>query len=523
MTLTGLLAQVGQTGDVHSFVILAVIFALVIGLPTAIGVRMLRLSNTKNPDYENWIESMGLEKFQHLLLIFIAVIWLITLIILLLTILHLTLLLSIFATESSETASDSKGLHGHLPGLFVTILGVIGLLTLPYGLIQRKNKSRKNEILAKDLITRRIDNAVQSLASSLPEAQCSSTEIGARIGAVHALGRIAAESNRHHLRVMDILCDYLRLHTMAAQLVATEPQAPCEGPLRETKVSIDKKTKTEDTSPPSVLQAVITVIGRRSSKQIASEQMPQYLIRPYRIDLRNVGLRGADMAGFNLAQALMDNSQFDHALLNRAKLDETDLRGASLRHALLWKASLCDAQLWTADLTEADLRGADMQRADAGDACMQDANLAGARLAQSNLTNTNLTGADLEGADLQDATLVGAKLYQADLDSANLQGANLENTNLQETNLERVHWVGARNLSHAHLTGAALRNLDASSMGFKQSQLNHVFSDASLSIPKCLQRPGHWPNTVLSDTAFHRERRLWLRDPMSYLPPHHRG
>jgi uncharacterized protein YjbI with pentapeptide repeats len=404
--------------------------------------------------------------------------------------------------------------------LALTSLGFLGLAIIPYILIQRKKNHRKQDMLNQELITRRIDNAVQSLNSTLPEAQCSTAEIGARIGAVYALGRIASESDRHHLVVLERLCDYLRQHTMAARLTATAPQAPWQGPLAAHSIDIDDPAKKN--TPPSVIQAVISVIGKRDPWQIAVERMPKNLIQPYRIDLRNIVLKGADMVEIDLAQCLMDNSQLDHAMLNRSNLDGADLRGASLRSAQLWKTSLRDAQLWTADLTEADLREADLQRADLSQAKFQEANLAGTRLVEANLHQADLTGADLENANLENALLGEANLQGVDLGGANLQGANLNQTNLRRTNLEGVRWDNVINLASAHLNGASMRDLDATDIGFTQYQLNQVFTDASLIQPARLQRPGHWPDSVLNDATFHTERRLWLNNPAHYLPPQDR-
>jgi uncharacterized protein YjbI with pentapeptide repeats len=333
---------------------------------------------------------------------------------------------------------------------------------------------------------------------------------------VHALGRIASESDRHHLGVLELLCDYLRQHTMAARLTATAPQAPWQGPLAAHSIDIDDPA--EKIPPPSVIQAVISVIGKRDPWQIAVERMPKNLIQPYRIDLRNIVLKGADMVEIDLAQCLMDNSQLDHAMLNRSNLDGADLRGASLRSTQLWKTSLRDTQLWTADLTEADL-----QRADLSQTKFQEANLAGTRLVEANLHHADLSGADLENTNLENALLSETNLQGADLGGANLQGANLDQTNLRLTNLEGVRWNNVINLASAHLNGASMRDLDATDIGFTQYQLNQVFTDASLIQPAGLQRPGHWPDSVLDDAIFHTERRLWLSDPAHYLPPQDRN
>ena len=505
-------------GLIPTALILMLGAAILICLPAYCGVKIIKMSRAQHPDFENWIESLGLETFRLALLVSMAILWLAALVGLILIAAYVSVVLPMLTPENG--GNPTTPLPFPVTQLALTGLGLLGLAIIPYILIQRKKDRRKQDMLDQELIARRIDNAVQSLNSTLPEAQCSTAEIGARIGAVHALGRIAAESDRHHLAVLELLCDYLRQHTMAARLTATAPQAPWQGPLASH--SIDMDDPAEKIPPPSVIQSVISVMGKRDAWQIAVERMPKNLIQPYRIDLRNIVLKGADMVEIDLAHCLMDNSQLDHATLNHSNLDGADLRGASLRSTQLWKTSLRDAQLWTADLTEADLREANLQRADLSQTKFLEANLTGTWLVEANLHHADLSGADLENANLENALLGETNLQGADLGGANLQGANLDQTNLRLTNLEGVRWDNVINLASAHLNGASMRDLDATDIGFTQYQLNQVFTDASLIQPAGLQRPGHWPDSVLDDAIFHTERRLWLSDPTHYLPPQDR-
>jgi hypothetical protein len=235
VTLTVFFTQMFPFGLIPTGLILMLGAAVLIGLPAYCGVKMIKLSRARHPDFENWIESLGLETFRLALLVGMAVLWLAALVGLILIAAYVSVVLPMLTPENSGNPATPFP----VTRLALTGLGLLGLAIIPYILIQRKKDRRKQDMLDQELIARRIDNAVQSLNSTLPEAQCSTAGIGARIGAVHALGRIASESNRHHLGVLELLCDYLRQHTMAARLTATAPQAPWQGPLAAHSIDID--------------------------------------------------------------------------------------------------------------------------------------------------------------------------------------------------------------------------------------------------------------------------------------------
>lgn len=70
-----------------------------------------------------------------------------------------------------------------------------------------------------------------------------------RIGAIYALERIAQDSLRDHIQIMEILCAYIRENAPAKSL------EPTEGDFKRAVPRTD-------------IQTAITVIGRRSQKQI---------------------------------------------------------------------------------------------------------------------------------------------------------------------------------------------------------------------------------------------------------------
>ncbi|MGH1451943.1 MAG: pentapeptide repeat-containing protein [Paracoccaceae bacterium] len=139
--------------------------------------------------------------------------------------------------------------------------------------------------------------------------------IEVRIGGLLSLERIAQDSTiydkgRDHVRVMEILCAYVRENAKAAHLKSTPT------PFQIKKPRID-------------IQTAMKVIKDRSDEQVAIEAEQKY-----RLDLRSCDLDGCDLSHGKFAGALMQDSRFEGA-----KFAHANLSGANLRFCLLNFAS----------------------------------------------------------------------------------------------------------------------------------------------------------------------------------------
>ncbi|WP_405177744.1 pentapeptide repeat-containing protein [Nocardia sp. NBC_01377] len=217
-------------------------------------------------------------------------------------------------------------------------------------------------------VTDRLQKAVEQL---------SSESIDTRLAGIYLLERLAKDSPTDHEPVFAILSAYVRTHTDLTRCPRSEP---------------DPRT-FRATPPPTDIQAVLTVIGRRKSGHDL----------PYGIDLRNTCLTGADLA--------------------KADLTHVQLTGANLAQANLYEADLSDSFVMNADLTGASLIGAR-----AHDTV----------LLRAVLSEANLFDADFEGAVLREADLRGARLSDATLKLADIAGADLRGTDLRSTDLTAV-------------------------------------------------------------------------------------
>ena len=151
--------------------------------------------------------------------------------------------------------------------------------------------------------------------------ESTAPNIEVRIGGLYALERIAQDSmandgGRDHIRIMEILCAYVRENASASNLTWTEPPF---------------KTKT----PRTDIQAATTILGRRSNAQCALEAAQHF-----RLDLHGADLDGCDFRRSNFSAARFYNSRFEGAHFDQAKLHGTQFQRALLNFATFWRAEL---------------------------------------------------------------------------------------------------------------------------------------------------------------------------------------
>lgn len=219
----------------------------------------------------------------------------------------------------------------------VLFLGVAVLLAGSYLTLDKLGDTLESQL------TSRFIQAVEQLRSN---------DLEIRLGGIYALERIAAESERDHGPIMDILTAYVRTHA----------------PWREGSEPAPPTLKAD-------IQTILKVLGRRSRTYKRGESQ--------RLDLRATDLRRANLSGAFL----------EGAILSEAHLEEANLSGAHFSEAILRKVHLSQAVLASADLEEAFL----------GQARLNGANLSGANLRKAYLMGASLASADLLGADLTDA------------------------------------------------------------------------------------------------------------------------
>lgn len=394
-------------------------------------------------------------------------------------------------------------------------------------------------------------------------AKRTKANIEVRIGAILSLERIAQDSTRYdkgrdHVRVMEILCAYIRENSNATPPVDfPEPEwEPLkDNPTEEERAAHLKKRRdrfggfsgsskaykwTQSLPEPraDIAQAFL-VLGRRTADQRKVEaawpdppdedtewvfdrpcpELPEEAVRPpeetklfkekldawkqtltdypgYRLDLRGANLQRADLSATRPDRS---GAVFSGARLQGARMEGANLTNARMEGATLWF-------VWMAGT---ELIGVSMEAADLKYGHMEGANGVGSRMEGASLSGARIQGADFSSARMERANLSEARMEGAELGFARMQGANLSEARMDKT----TDWTGVS------LSGANVRSVDFRETTISEEQIKTAFGDGSTKLPEDFQRPAHWPEAGLDWRNFHTEYQEWLQNPGAYTPP----
>jgi Pentapeptide repeats (8 copies) len=158
-----------------------------------------------------------------------------------------------------------------------------------------------------------------------------------RLGAIYALERIAKESIRDHWPIMEVLCAYVR--NSANSSLPIEIPKDIEPGTRKYS-----NWQSSDMKPPRVdIQAIITVIGRRSKAQLEYERKNETWL-----ELSNANLQKADFARGNFCRVRFNGTRLEGASFHLSILESVAFFDAHLENAMFSLAILADASIWGA-------------------------------------------------------------------------------------------------------------------------------------------------------------------------------
>lgn len=321
--------------------------------------------------------------------------------------------------------------ENHIRATVAQSRGGVLLLVGVYFAWRRLNAVEQDiQVAQESHITERFTKAVEQLGSKRLEI---------RLGAIYALERISADSEKDYWPIIEILTAYVRMRA----------------PRRIERESRDAGADQHEPARALDIQAVLTVLGRRRHSFGDGERQ--------RLDLARTDLREADLSDGHFEGAYLWGADLERASLLRTNLKRARLRGANLRGA-----NLQDANLHGAHLRGAKLEGAKLQRAILAGAKLWYGKLVNASLSEANLKRAHLGGANLKGADLERANLREARLSRAKLESANLRGAILAGSSLMNANLKEA-W-----LSGADLRGACFLSAYLKRANLKRPKRSHL-------------------------------------------------
>ena len=177
-------------------------------------------------------------------------------------------------------------------------------------------------------VTERFTRAIEQLGHE---------EIAIRLGGIYALERLAKDSEKDHGPIMEVLTAYVR------------ENAPRNG----------EYAKKVAAKPPTDIQAILTVIGRRETtgKNRRNDRLDLRHTHLAGVVILDADLQGADLQGADLNRTILVRANLTGVNLgwdlpNRTKLIVADLIGVDLSGANLSGADLSDTTLIGADLTD---------------------------------------------------------------------------------------------------------------------------------------------------------------------------
>ena len=370
-------------------------------------------------------------------------------------------------------------------------------------------------------ITDRINKAVEQLGTEKSVKrdgeETTVPNIEVRIGAILSLERIAQDSTRYdkgrdHVRVMEILCAYVRENAPAdkAKFGNFPPgcnQSDLEKKLAESPYDWLSKLKR----PRSDVLLAILVIGRRSKEQILKEtNYTDGKGKGYTLDLSNSCLRKGNFEGLNFS-----NANFYKSLLEGAYCQDADFSGSNFIYAGLTGINGSRSKFSGARVQMADLSYANLDHADFTD-CI--------------FSHTHLVRTDFENATFRfenndkGRNLNRAFFILSDLRNAELKGDLIGVIFHYPLSEDKGY---PRELIHARFRNARV-SFECDFLGrpkvYKFGSLHWLkvtYGDASVGVDEDF-RPAHWPDWVLPDEgphSFNTEYQKWRANPNTYTPP----
>jgi uncharacterized protein YjbI with pentapeptide repeats len=410
---------------------------------------------------------------------------------------------------------------------------LIGLLGAPFLIWNTVIKQTTLNFQKEGHITDRISKAVEQLGTEKTvKVRTKDTKgnditieetkpnIEVRIGAILSLERIAQDSTgydngRDHVRVMEILCAYVRENAPASGAKS--------GPTAELKGQndLDAKLATSSAvrqwahelkSPRLDITVALKVIGRRTQSQRTVEKNYfSSVTKRYQPDLSHTNLQKADLEGLDFS-----GSNFFYSRLEASYGND---------------ASFADCNFIYSDLTSmfsarADFSKSRLDKADLSFAVLDHANFSKCRFSHTHFVASQLHDSKFEFlAPKKPGTLQVNSVFfiRSDLRNTFFSGWLASGIIIDFGGGEE-----ATKQARYRFSGVAFQNAvlateawnDWHTFGVSED-LKGTFGDGSSELGP-LERPANWPVAVLQShgpNSFDAELVKWRADSLGYAPP----
>ncbi|MBI3705785.1 MAG: pentapeptide repeat-containing protein [Rhizobiales bacterium] len=289
-----------------------------------------------------------------------------------------------------------------------------------------------------------------------------------RLGAIYALDRIARDSERDHVPILEVLCAYIR------------NQQNCGTPLPFPGLESGKLAEWLQAAKPRVdVQAAITSIGQRSKERIEYERKQRFSL---------------NLADANLQGIIMEGLDFSGTRFTGSSLDASVLAGARLSGAWFVAANLRGAQFAGASLDHARFSAAVLEHSNFNDCDLSDASFANAHLPGVTFTGAKLENTVFDQADISRANFSRSKLHNASFSHVRI---DISFNQIVRPNFADADF-GTWKKDSSRFAGTQLFEIDFSrSVGLTSADFVASFGDATTRLPPGVASPDTWSKEAL--------------------------
>ncbi len=211
-----------------------------------------------------------------------------------------------------------------------TISGGVALFTGYIAILRSETNTQQNKIAndqskiadkqaitaEQGLITDRINKATEGLGKINGKDE-PLREV--RLGALYALERIAQDSLRDHIRIMKIICAYIRVRNQL------------------------KNSRSEAYPVSEDVRAALIIIGQRGKWTKDQKHLKEETDEKYKLDLRHCNLHNASLNNANLRRANLVNATLEISVLTDADFTDAHLQNTNLTNATLTRTDFKNA------------------------------------------------------------------------------------------------------------------------------------------------------------------------------------
>ncbi|AUR11904.1 putative low-complexity protein [Phaeobacter inhibens] len=429
-------------------------------------------------------------------------------------------LVDLLGNELAKAEPQAEALRflAHSIGILVAILA--GSATIFFASIRVWTNERNTTATEQGLITDRINKAVEGLGAekTVKRQRRGSTgqlqyrrktngdldydqpvmeeitepNLEVRIGALYGLERIAHDSLRDHLQIIEIIYAYVRNnarsdhapkpfyeeyqelaqntpdyqglndHQIAERLGIGNPTEELQ-PWRARIWAANLRPMRED------IQTALRTIARRTDQQKLVEQLAGFAP-----DLSKTNLQGANLENIDFSQHNLHGVRLDGSRLRRVNFN-----GADLSNSWFTGAELKDCELSGANIEYASFLSSDIEN------CHFDGNLENSVFFGSEINSSYFSSHEINRSDLSSCDFFNTKIDAQLIDHCNLSDTVFSQTSLAGVQFKMCTFSHGTKLDTRYLD-FALRKCDITELVLTFDELRNCFVGHAHSLPNGL-------------------------------------